>query len=76
MNFFKMQMSVKTYLTDISEPDFTVGVAVDVGFVIDDADYVTNDQGNHEVLVHSEPIAFQRSAIMQRDCFISRLFFP
>ena len=53
-----MQSVVNTTYV-IPKPNRGFWIAVNVRFVIDDTDDISDDQGHHEMLMHSNPVALQ-----------------
>ena len=53
-----MQSVVNTTYV-IPKPNRGFGIAVNVRFVIDDTDDISDDQGHHEMLMHPNPVALQ-----------------
>ena len=60
--FYNMVMNVSTCLPCRSEPHGWIVLSINEGLVIDEADDVPYDEGEHEVLVHPQPIAVQGAA--------------
>ena len=53
-----MQSVVNTTYV-IPKPNRGFRIAINVRFVIDDTDDISDDQGHHEMLMHSNPVALQ-----------------